>query len=45
MLNTLEIKILQEIENKYYMQPILNLIEQDLRNNKLLQEVFNNLYG
>ncbi|WP_236096800.1 BsaWI family type II restriction enzyme [Helicobacter magdeburgensis] len=46
MLNKIEIKTLQEIENKYYMQPMLESIIKDLKNNKLnLQEVFNNLYG
>lgn len=46
MLNKIEIKTLREIENKYYMQPMLESIIKDLKNNKLnLQEVFNNLYG
>lgn len=46
MLNKIEIKTLQDIENKYYMQPMLESIIKDLKNNKLnLQEVFNNLYG
>lgn len=46
MLNNIEIKTLQEIENKYYMQPMLESIIKDLKNNKLnLQEVFSNLYG
>lgn len=40
MLNNIEIKTLQEIENKYYMQPMLESIIKDLKNNKLnLQEV------
>lgn len=46
MLNKIEIKTLQEIENKYYMQPMLEFIIKDLKDNKLnLQKVFNNLYG
>lgn len=46
MLNKNEIKTLQGIESKYYMQPMLESIIKDLKNNKLnLQEVFNNLYG
>lgn len=46
MLNNIEIKTSREIENKYYMQPMLESIIKDLKNNKLnLQEVFSNLYG
>lgn len=46
MLNTLETKTLQEIESKYYMRPMLELITQDLKDKKFsLKEIFNNLYG
>ncbi|MEB2803639.1 BsaWI family type II restriction enzyme [Campylobacter upsaliensis] len=45
MLNKNETKTLREIEGKYYMQPMLESIMQDLRNDKLdLKEVFNHLY-
>ncbi len=44
-LNNQEIKLLDMIENKYYMKPIMNLIQDDLHNNIIpVQEIFNNLY-
>ena len=46
MLNKNELKDLQEIENKYYMQPILKTIKTDLENQKIsLQKCFDNLYS
>lgn len=45
MLNQSEIKALQEIESKYYMQPILKAISTDLNNKKItLVTCFNHLY-
>ena len=45
MLNQSEIKALQEIESKYYMQPILKAISTDLNNKKItLATCFNHLY-
>lgn len=45
MLNQSEIKALQEIESKYYMQPILKAISADLNNKKItLVTCFNHLY-
>lgn len=44
-LNNQEIKLLNMIENKYYMKPIMNLIQDDLHNNIIpVKEIFNNLY-
>lgn len=41
-----EIKTLQLIENKYYMKPIVELIQHNLNNNIIsLPETFNNLYS
>ena len=46
ILNKTEIKTLQEIESKYYMQPILDYILQDIKsNNREWQKVFDNLYS
>lgn len=45
MLNQSETKALQEIESKYYMQPILKAISTDLNNKKItLITCFNHLY-
>lgn len=45
MLNNDELKTLQDIENKYYMKPILKAISADLRTGKItLQDCFNHLY-
>lgn len=45
MLNKNEIKTLHEIESKYYMQPMLETIINDLKDEKLnLKEVFNDIY-
>lgn len=45
MLNNDELKTLQNIENKYYMKPILKAISADLRTGKItLQDCFNHLY-
>ena len=44
ILNKTEIKTLQEIESKYYMQPILDYILQDIKsNNREWQKVFDNI--
>ncbi len=41
MLNNDELKTLQDIENKYYMKPILKAISADLRMGKIaLQDCF-----
>ncbi len=45
MLNKIELKTLQDIENKYYMQPMLSAINVDLKAGKItLKELFNHLY-
>ena len=45
MLNKTELKALQDIESKYYMQPMLSAINADLKAEKLtLKELFNHLY-
>ena len=45
MLNNDELKTLQDIEDKYYMKPILKAISADLRTGKItLQDCFNHLY-
>lgn len=46
MLNKDEIKTLQDIESKYYMQPMIAKINADISTETLnLQEVFNHLYA
>lgn len=46
MLNKDEIKTLQEIESKYYMQPMIVKINVDISTKTLsFQEIFNHLYG
>lgn len=45
MLNNDELNTLQDIENKYYMKPILKAISADLHMGKItLQDCFNHLY-
>lgn len=45
MLNESELKTLQDIESKYYMQPMLEAIKADLADEKItLQSCFNHLY-
>lgn len=44
MLNKDETKILKDIESKYYMQPMLNAIKQDMENKLRQNEIFNRLY-
>lgn len=45
MPNASELKTLQDIENKYYMKPIVSAINADLRTGKItLQNCFNHLY-
>lgn len=45
MLNESELKTLQNIESKYYMQPMLKAIKADLDTQKItLQSCFNHLY-
>lgn len=45
ILDNIELKTLQEIESKYYMQPMLERINQDINNQTLrLQDIFNHLY-
>lgn len=46
ILNKEEIKTLQVIENKYYMKPMIELIQNDLNNNIIsIYKTFNNLYS
>lgn len=46
MLNRIELKTLQDIESKYYMQPMIQQINKDILNQAFtLQEVFNHLYS
>lgn len=46
MLSKIEIKTLQEIESKYYMQPMIAKINADISTKTLsFQEIFNHLYG
>lgn len=46
MLNSNEIKTLREIESKYYMQPMLEAIKDDIQSQThTLQEIFNHLYS
>ncbi|TLD82660.1 hypothetical protein LS70_006735 [Helicobacter sp. MIT 11-5569] len=46
MLNQIELKMLEDIESKYYMQPMITKIKSDLSNQTLtLKEVFNHLYS
>ncbi|MDE7317076.1 MAG: hypothetical protein K2N12_05030 [Helicobacter sp.] len=45
MLDTTEIKRIQDIESKYYIQPMLAKIRNDIENKTWkLQDVFNHLY-
>lgn len=45
MLDSNELKTLKEIENKYYMKPILEAIMRDIESHKFAwSEVFNHLY-
>lgn len=45
MLNESELKTLQDIDSKYYMQPMLEAIKADLDAQKItLQSCFNHLY-
>jgi len=45
MLNHNELELLQNIESKYYMRPMIEAINMDIANKKYsLQEVFNHLY-
>lgn len=45
MLNNAELKTLQEIESKYYMQPMITKINADISIQRVgLQESFNHLY-
>lgn len=46
MLKDNELKLLNNIQEKYYMKPILHLINNDIDDEKIsLENVFNNLYG
>ncbi len=46
MLNSDELRTLQNIESKYYMIPMIEKINSDISNQKFeLQEVFNHLYN